>query len=460
MTIPSAGPHRRNSHDVPVSPMNTYFTPSDRQPQRPHVFALVVAVTFLSLLVSAGVRATPGVLMMPLQDALGWSRAGISATAAIGIFLYGFVGPFSAALMQAAGIRRTLTGALLLIGISTGLSLGMTRPWQFLLTWGIFSGLGTGAVAMVLGATVVNRWFVARRGTVMGLLAASTATGSLLFLPALAALAHHYGWRAPVIAVSAACLLMAPLVAWLLPEHPADRGLLPHGAPDDYEPPARSARNPLHDAIAALTTALRKRDFWFLFLTFFVCGFTTNGLIGTHFIAICADHGIGEVPAAGYLAMMGLFDLFGTTASGWLTDRLDARWLLFSYYGLRGLSLIALPFIDFSPESLMIFGVFYGLDWIATVPPTLRLANHAFGDRAAPIVFGWIVFGHQIGAACAASLAGLLRQEQGSYQDMLVLAGCAGLIAALMALSIGRGPHPGATPRSTTSQHPAQTEPA
>ncbi|WP_282760068.1 MFS transporter [Komagataeibacter saccharivorans] len=413
------------------------FVPRNKRTQRPHVFVLVVGLTFLSLLVSAGVRATPGVLMMPLQETLGWSRSSISISAAVGIFLYGLVGPFSAALMQKFGIRRMLIGALLLIGLSALLSLDMTQPWQFFLTWGVLTGFGTGAVAMVLGATVVNRWFVARRGTIMGLLAASTATGSLLFLPGLAALVHQFGWQAAVMAVAAMTLILVPLVAFFLPEHPQDRGLVPHGAAPDHAPLRYMDQNPLQTAITALVMAARKRDFWFLFATFFVCGFTTNGLIGTHFIAICADHGIGEVPAAGYLAMMGMFDLFGTTFSGWLTDRLDARWLLFSYYGLRGVSLIALPFIDFSPESLTIFGIFYGLDWIATVPPTLRLSNIAFGEHSAPIVFGWIVFGHQIGAACAASLAGLLREAQGSYQDMLVLAGLAGVMAAFLAIGIG-----------------------
>jgi len=415
--------------------------PSHNKPSRHgRVFTRVVALTFLSLLVSAGVRSVPGVLLMPLQMDLGWSRTTISTTAAVGIFLYGMVGPFSAALMQAVGVRRTVTGALLLIGVSAGLSLFMTQPWQFFLTWGVATGLGTGAVAMVFGATVVNRWFVARRGTIMGLLAASTATGSLLFLPALAAATHHFGWRAPILAVTLACLLLAPVLAAFLPEHPQQLGLRPHGAPDDYAPPVHSGNNPLHMAFAALHNAMQHRDFWFLFLTFFVCGFTTNGLIGTHFIAICADHGISEVPAAGFLAMMGFFDLFGTTISGWLTDRFSARWLLFTYYSLRGLSLIALPFVDFSGISLTVFGVFYGLDWIATVPPTLRLANAAFGERAAPIVFGWIVFGHQIGAATAAALAGALRQSQGSYRDTLVLAGCAGVAAAFMALGI-RGVH-------------------
>ncbi|MCH4091624.1 MFS transporter [Acetobacter sp.] len=412
--------------------------PGNKGVQRPHYFILVVALTFISLLVSAGVRATPGVLMIPLQNTMGWSRSGISLAAGMGIFLYGFVGPFSAALMQAIGIRRTLIGAFLLIGSATLLSLGMTRPWQFLVTWGLLTGLGTGAVAMVFGATVVNRWFVTRRGTVMGLLAASTATGSLLFLPALASLAQHEGWRGPVLVVAIASLVMVPIVAFFMPEHPADCDLVPHGAPHDYVPPARPTSNPVRVALEALANAVHRRDFWLMVFTFFVCGFTTNGLIGTHFIAICADHGIGEVPAAGYLALMGLFDLFGTTFSGWLTDRYDARWLLFSYYGLRGLSLIALPFCDFSTTSMMVFGAFYGLDWIATLPPTLRLANAAFGERSAPVVFGWILFGHQIGAAFATFLAGVLRQVEGSYRDMLVLAGVSGILAAIMATRIGR----------------------
>lgn len=404
------------------------------------IFVVVVALTFLSLLVSAGVRATPGVLMMPLQTELGWSRPTVSSVAAFGIFLYGFVGPFSAALMQSIGIRRTLIGALLLIGVSSGLSLFMTAPWQFFFTWGLLTGLGTGAVAMVFGATVVNRWFVARRGTIMGLLAASTATGSLLFLPVLASLAQTHGWRGPIIAVAVMCLGLVPLVVLFLPEQPERLGLMPYGAQEGYVPPAPASRHPLKIAVSALREAMAMRDFWLLFLTFFVCGFTTNGLIGTHFISICADHGVDEVSAADYLSLMGLFDLFGTTASGWLTDRMDARRLLFAYYGLRGLSLMALPFVDFHGVSLTLFGVFYGLDWIATVPPTLRLANAAFGEARAPVVFGWIVFGHQIGAAFAASLAGMLRQAQGSYRDMLVLAGVSGLVAALMTLRIGRSP--------------------
>jgi predicted MFS family arabinose efflux permease len=403
-------------------------------------YAFVVAgVIFLALLAAAGVRAAPGVLILPLGQAFGWSRDTISLSAAVGIFLYGMVGPFAAALMQAVGIRRTLIGALALMAVSISASAWMSEPWHLLVTWGIFSGIGSGCVAIVLGATVVNRWFVTHRGLMMGLLTASTATGTLAFLPILAALAGHGGWRPVVWTVAAGCALLIPLAWWLLPERPADIGLRPYGATGEetVEPPRR---NLLAIALGTLVMASRQRTFWLLFATFFICGFTTNGLIGTHFIAMCGDHGIPEVRAAGLLAMMGAFDLVGTTLSGWLSDRYDPRKLLFMYYGLRGLSLIWLPYSDFSFSSLSLFGVFYGLDWIATVPPTLRLASEAFGDRDAPVVFGWVAAGHQIGAASAAFYAGFMRTQGGSYLEPFVVAGVTGLVAAGIALAIRRQP--------------------
>ncbi|WP_114241153.1 MFS transporter [Dyella sp. C9] len=404
-------------------------------------YAFVVAgMIFLALLAAAGVRAAPGVLIVPLGKAFGWSRDTISLSAALGIFLYGMVGPFAAALMQAIGIRRTLIGALALMAVSIASSAWMTQPWQLLLSWGVFSGIGSGCVAIVLGATVVNRWFVTHRGLVMGLLTASTATGTLAFLPALAAIAEYGGWRPVVWTVAAGCALLIPLAWWLLPERPADIGLRPYGATEaeTAEPPRR---NLLAIALGSLATASRQRTFWLLFATFFICGFTTNGLIGTHFIAMCGDHGIPQVRAAGLLAMMGAFDLVGTTLSGWLTDRYDPRKLLFVYYSLRGLSLIWLPYSDFSLTSLSLFGVFYGLDWIATVPPTLRLATEAFGDRDAPVVFGWVAAGHQIGAASAAFLAGALRTQGGSYLEPFVVAGATAVVAGTLALMIQRDTH-------------------
>lgn len=391
---------------------------------------VVVAVTFLALLVSAGLRSAPGVMMVPLELHFGWDRATISASAAIGIFFYGLVGPFAAALMQTIGIRRTMLGGLVIMAASTIASLWMTQAWQYVVSWGVLSGIGSGAVASVLGAAVVNRWFATRQGLVMGMLSASTATGALIFLPFLAWLSNAGDWKPVAMAVSVAALALVPLVWLLMPEHPGDVGTGRHGEAEPTPPPAmKQAATPML-AFEALFRAARVPTFWLLFSTFFVCGLTTNGLIGTHMIAFCGDHGIAPVAAAGLLSLMGVFDLIGTTASGWLTDRYDPKKLLVVYYGLRGLSLIALPFIDFSAVSLTVFAVFYGLDWIATVPPTVKLSNATFGERDAPIVFGWVLVGHQLGAATAAFGAGVIREATGTYLPAFVIAGVFGLIAS------------------------------
>ena len=401
---------------------------------------IAVAVAFLALLISAGLRSTTGVLMIPLQLNFGWDRATISFAAAVGIFLYGLVGPFAAALMISFGIKRTMLAGLALMAASTFASLWMTEPWQYVLSWGIFSGIGSGALASVLGAAVVNRWFATRQGLVMGMLSASTATGSLVFLPVLAWLSENAQWRPAVIAVSLTYAALIPAVALLMSEHPDEVGVRRYGETETTKPASalKQAATPWL-AFEALFRAAKVPMFWLLFGTFFVCGLTTNGLVGTHLISFCGDHGIAPVAAAGLLSMMGFFDLFGTTASGWLTDRYDPRRLLFFYYGLRGLSLVALPFLDFGPVSLGIFAVLYGLDWIATIPPTVKLANVTFGERDAPIVFGWVAVGHQAGAALAAFGAGVIRDQFGTYTPAFVISGSFALVAALVVVVIGVG---------------------
>ena len=403
---------------------------------------VVVAVVFVCLLISSGLRSAPGVLLQPWQDAFGWSRDTVSLAAAIGILFYGLTGPFAAALMERVGLRRTVIGALALMAVSTGLSLFMSQPWHLVVTWGFASGLGTGSVAAVLGATVANRWFSTNRGLVMGLMSASTATGNLVFLPAMAALAESGSWKSVAIAVAVAAAALIPFVFLLVPERPASIGLARYGAPaDEVVAPARAAGSGfIAETFGILAMAARTRTFWLLFATFFICGFTANGLVGTHLIAYCGDHGIPEVAAAGLLATMGIFDLVGTTASGWLTDRFDPRKLLVVYYGVRGLSLLYLPYSGFSGWTLGIFAVLYGLDWIATVPPTAKLSTEAFGDRAGPIVFGWVLAGHQVGAATAAFLAGMIRQEQGDYATAFFAAGLIGIFAAALSMMINRGP--------------------
>jgi predicted MFS family arabinose efflux permease len=409
---------------------------------RVHYAWVSVGVVFLVLLAAAGTRATPSVMMLPLEHQFGWSRATISLAISINLALYGLIGPFSAAAMQRFGVRPTILAALGTLATGVALSSLMTASWQMILIWGVLVGGSTGVAAITLAATVVNRWFTTHRGLAMGILTASSATGQLLFLPMLASIAEHFGWRSVVLVVAAVLALVLPLVAWLLPERPDDVVLRPFGEPADAPLPAPAvARNPIVVAFSTLGMASKKPDFWLLFFSFFICGASTNGYIGTHLIAMCADHGMTEVQGASLLAAMGVFDLFGTTLSGWLSDRWNSRVLLFWYYGLRGVSLIFLPYafgIDFF--GLPVFAVFYGLDWVATVPPTVRLANDVFGKEAAPIVFGWVVAGHQLGAAFAALGGGLLRASLGTYTVATMISGSLCIVGALMVLRINRAP--------------------
>ena len=407
--------------------------------KRLHYAWIVAAVTFVTLIVSAGVRATPSVLIVPLEQEFGWSRQTISFAVAVNIFLYGMIGPFAAAIMERFGIRRTMCLALALIATGVALTPLMRAAWQLVLLWGVVVGSGTGVVAMVLGATVVTRWFTARRGLVMGVLTASTATGQLVFLPLLADLAERFGWRAVSLTVACAAIVLVPLVALFMRDRPADLGLAPYGEDGGPHPIPPRHGNPALIALRALRTGLGSRDFWLLAGSFFVCGASTNGLIGTHLIPACIDHGIPEVTGASLLAAMGIFDFFGTTASGWLSDRWNNNALLAWYYGLRGLSLMFLPFaFDWSFYGLSVFAVFYGLDWIATVPPTVRLTTNAFGKENVGLMYGWIAAAHQIGAACAAFVAGTIRTDLGDYLPAFILAGLLCLCASVMVLFIGR----------------------
>ncbi|GEJ58955.1 MFS transporter [Anaeromyxobacter diazotrophicus] len=407
--------------------------------RRIHYGWFVVGTTFVVLLVSAAIRATPGVLIVPLEHEFGWERATISLAISVNLLLYGLMGPFCAAIADRIGLRRTMALAMGLLASALLLAPLMSRPWHLVLLWGVLVGAGTGMAAMVIGTAVVTRWFTRHRGVVLGALTASTATGQLLFLPLLARVAEDDGWRAALRIVAVAAAGAAVIAFAFVRESPAALGLRPYGAADGDPVVGRRPGNPAVLAVRVLARAARSRDFWLLAGTFFVCGASTNGLIGTHLIPACMDHGMPEVRAAGLLATMGIFDLFGTTLSGWLTDRWDSRRLLFAYYGLRGLSLVLLPdaLVNAGTE-LNVFTVFYGLDWIATVPPTVRLATDAFGAEDAPIVFGWVFAAHQVGAGLAALGAGIVRTRLGDYHHAFVASGVICLVAALLALLVNR----------------------
>lgn len=398
-----------------------------------HYAWVVAGVTFFVLLITAGIRATPAILMIPLEHEFGWSRAAISGAIAINIALFGIIGPFAASFIDRYGLRKMVLLALALLTVGVALSSTMHAQWQLTLFWGILVGSGTGVTAMVLAAIVVNRWFDERRGLVLGLLSAANATGQLVFLPVLAKIVTAHGWRSVTYTVAAVAALVFLIVLVLLRDKPSDLGLLPYGAKE--EAPA-STQNVARKPVRALLWAMRSREFWILGGSFFVCGASTNGLIGTHLIPACMDHGIPEVTAAGMLAAMGIFDLFGTTASGWLTDRFNSRYLLFWYYALRGLSLLFLP-IALSGQHVWLsgFAIFYGLDWVATVPPTVRLTANTFGRENVGVVYGWIGAMHQLGASAAALTAGTIRTYFGDYRDAFWLSGGLCLLAATLLIS-------------------------
>ncbi|GAA1767869.1 MFS transporter [Nonomuraea bangladeshensis] len=403
----------------------------------PHRAWYVAAVAFVAILGAAGFRATPGVLITPLRAEFGWSTGTVSLAVSVNLVLYGLTAPFAAALMDRFGMRRVVALALLLIAAGSGLTVFMTASWHLLLFWGIFVGLGTGSMALVFAATVVDRWFVRHRGLVTGILTAAGATGQLIFLPVLAQLAEGPGWRWASLAVAGAALAVVPFVWWLLRDRPEDVGTTALGAEPGQERPAPGGGNAAFRALAVLGRAARTRPFWLLAGGFAICGASTNGLVGTHFIPAAHDHGMAEPVAAGLLAVIGIFDIAGTVASGWLSDRIDPKVLLGLYYGLRGLSLMVLPslFAATTEPSMLIFIIFYGLDWVATVPPTVALCRRVYGADGA-VVFGWVFASHQVGAAFAAVAAGLTRDHLGAYDLAWYGAGALCLLAAGMSLAI------------------------
>lgn len=400
----------------------------------------VAGTAFVALVGAAGFRAAPGVLMIPMNEEFGWSITEMSLAITVNLVLYGLAAPFAAALMQKWGVRRVTTAALVLIATGASLTVFATHPSQLLLTWGLLIGLGTGSMALVFAATVTDTWFVRRRGLVSGILTAGSAAGQLVFLPLIAATATDFGWRFASLVIAGGALVVVPLVFFVLRDKPADLGLQPYGATSETVVATPPRLNAARAALDALREASRSKAFWALAVGFAICGATTNGLVGTHFIPSAHDHGMPQTTAAGLLAFVGIFDIAGTILSGWLTDRVNPRILLCAYYGLRGVSLALLPGLlsaDVQP-SLIVFIVIYGLDWVATVPPTLALCRELFAEKG-PLVFGWVFAAHQLGAAAAATLAGVVRDQTGQYTVAWFTAAVLCGVAAVVSIAIRRG---------------------
>ncbi|MCP2047746.1 MFS transporter [Paenarthrobacter histidinolovorans] len=426
--------------------------------RRLHPAWIVAAVAFLALVGAAGFRAAPGVLMVPLQQEFGWSTTVLSLAVSINLVLFGLTAPFAAALMERFGIRKVTSLALCLIGLGSALTVLVNQSWQILLTWGVLIGLGTGSMALVFAATIANTWFAKSRGLVIGILTAGSAAGQLVFLPFIAALAQNPGWRGASLLIAAGALAVVPLVLRWLRNSPADVGVLPYGAqaPESTavdagttgatsgkaaavveSPGSSDSPNAAVRALQVLRRAMKVRTFWALAAGFAICGATTNGLIGTHFIPSAHDHGMPETTAAGLLAVVGIFDIVGTIASGWLTDRFNPKVLLAVYYQFRGIGLLVLPLLLGSSvePSMIIFVVVYGLDWVATVPPTAAICRSVFGADGS-VVFGWVFAAHQLGAAAAALAAGFIRDATGHYNYAWLGAAAMCTVAAVISATI------------------------
>ena len=405
---------------------------------RIHPAWIVAGITFGTLFATAGFRSAPSVLILPLEEDFGWRRDVISLAVAINVLLYGFTAPFAAALMERFTIRKVVMAALFTVGTGALLTIWMSQSWHLMLLWGVVVGVGTGSMALVFAATIANRWFVKKRGLVVGILTAAAASGQLVFLPGLSKLAQDPGWRASSLVIALAAYLMVPLIYLFLKEDPQSIGSTPYGAEADWTPPTLEKGNAAKVAIQTLKDASKVRNFWFLVGSFFVCGLSTSGLIGTHFIPAAHDHGMPTVTAASLLALIGVFDVVGTIFSGYLTDRIDPRKLLFFYYLLRGLSLFLLPSILFSTlhPSTLVFIIFYGLDWVATVPPTVLLCRQVLTPEKGAIIYGWVFAAHQVGGAIAAFGAAVLRVKFGDYAAAFYITGILCVITSYFVLQI------------------------
>ena len=425
---------------------------------RVHYAWVVAGVAFATLVAAAAFRAAPGPLMVPLHEG-GWSIVTMSAAVSVNLVLYGLTAPFAAALMERFGLRRVVSAGLLLIAAGAGLSVLAQAAWQLILTWGVLIGLGTGSMALVFAATVANAWFVKRRGLVIGILTAGGAAGQLVFLPLVAYLAEATSWIVASLLIAAAALAVLPLVVALLRDRPADLGLAPYGGDSLVTPMVPTGTSAAGLALGALQRAGRTKAFWALASAFAICGATTNGLIGIHFIPSAHDHGMATTTAAGLLMLVGVFDIVGTVASGWLTDRVDPRLLLVTYYTFRGVGLLLLPWLlaDTVHPSMVVFIVVYGLDWVATVPPTAVLCRRLFGDQGT-IVFGWVFAWHQFGAAAAALTAGIIRDTFGSYTYAWFGGAALCLIAAVLSIALRQQPDLRPTRAVTTDRREMEIE--
>jgi MFS family permease len=415
----------------------------------------VLSIVFLTTLTSAGVRSSPSVLIHPLEAEFGWSRALIASAVSMNLLLFGVAAPISGWLIDKYGPRKVMMGSLALLIFGVSGTMAMDQFWQFFLVWGVVVGLGAGGVGSVLTATVGNRWFVARRGLALGILGSASSTGQIIFLPLFMAAITYAGWRMGSMALIIVAIILVPLIYLFMRDDPSEVGLEPYGAGD---PAAGSSGGVASlrgmrsgNATISAREVVSHPTFWLLASSFFVCGGTANGLIGTHLIPHEIDRGIPQITAASLLGVMGALNMVGTIFSGWMIDRVQPQRWLALVYALRGLSLLMLPFVH-NVSGFFLFAVIYGLDWFATVPPSMAITADTFGKQNVGKVYGWIFMSHQIGAAIMASTAGALRTWLGDYHSAFFSGGVIALVAAGLALQIKTKPK---APPATAHAQPA-----
>jgi sugar phosphate permease len=395
-----------------------------------HYGWLMAGLVFLAGLCESAAMSVPSVLLTPMSNDLGWSISELAGPLGLRVALFGLVAPFAGGLILLYGPRAVLVASAALLIAGLVLVITMKAKWELWLGLGVLMGLAPGLTAIAMAATIATRWFTAQRGLVLGILSAASATGQLIFLPPAAWITETYGWRAALLPFVLLNGALAVLFILFSRDRPADVGLPPFGEDTVLPGPPEPSGNVFAVSFDALLSASGSLLFWVVTFAFFICGVSSIGLM-PHFVTFCGDFGVSPIFSASMLAAIGVFDFIGTIGSGWLSDRFDNRWLLACYYGFRGLSLIWLPFSGFSLFGLSMFAMLFGLDFVATVPPSVRLTAQEFGRERAPVVFGWCFAAHQLGAGAMAFAAGLSRDALATYIPAFLAAGALCIVAAM-----------------------------
>jgi MFS family permease len=399
---------------------------------------IVLGAVMIIMLLASGLRAVFGVFIKPIEATFGWDRASLSGVAALSLLLLGAVGPVAGWLADRWGPRRVIVFGCLILAAGTVLSSQVMSLWQIYLSAGVLMAVGGGGIQMSTAATVAARWFEARRGLVLGILGGAMSAGQLVIIPLAVWLTLHHGWRQSFLWLGIALLIIAlPLALWFVKDDPARYGLQPYGAGQSRPEGGQHPKTP--ERRVPIGEAMQVPAFWLLASTFFVCGYTTGGLVLTHLVPHAADHGFSEMNAAQAMGVMGALNILGTVASGWICDHFGRKGPLAFYYAVRGLSLLFLLYV-WNVPSLNLFAAIFGLNYISTVPATTTLTANIFGRYSIGTLSGWIYFAHQVGAALGAAVGGWMFQATGSYGWAFVSGAVLAFVAAALALAIKEEP--------------------